>query len=167
MYTNNGTNKNEGASVSLVLGSGGARALAHIGIIHWLEEAGFVIKSVSGASMGALVGGIYAAGRLDTYLDWVCALNQTAVLRFLDFSFSSGALLKGDRIIETLKSMVGPRLIEDLPIDHTAVASSTANAKYGFQKVRCSRRYARPSRFQPVKRRLLTDRRPPVSPYES
>jgi NTE family protein len=109
-------------SVSLVLGSGGARGLTHIGIIRWLEEQGYRIESIAGASMGALVGGIYAAGELDTYRDWVCALRRTDVLRFLDLSFSAGGLFKGDRIMDTLRDMVGEHAIEDLPISYTAVA---------------------------------------------
>jgi NTE family protein len=112
-----------GKRVSLVLGSGGARGLAHIGIIQRLEEQGYRIESVSGASMGALVGGIYAAGELASYRDWVCALNRTDVLRFLDFAFSTGGLLKGDRIMDTLKDMVGEHAIENLPIAYTAVAT--------------------------------------------
>jgi NTE family protein len=105
------------------LGSGGARGLAHIGIIRWLEEAGYRIDSIAGASMGALVGGIYAAGKLDSYRDWVCALRSTDVLRFLDLSFSVGGLFKGERIIDTLKEMVGEHAIEDLPLAYTAVAT--------------------------------------------
>ncbi|KAA6185779.1 serine protease [Thiohalocapsa marina] len=109
--------------VSLVLGSGGARGLAHIGIIQWLEENGYRIESIAGASMGALVGGIHAAGQLDSYRDWVCALRRTDVLRFLDLAFASGGLIKGDRIMDTLKRMVGEHAIEDLPIHFTAVAT--------------------------------------------
>jgi NTE family protein len=109
-------------SVSLVLGSGGARGLTHIGIIRWLEEQGYRIESISGASMGALVGGIYAAGELDTYREWVCALRRADVVRFLDLSFSVGGLFKGDRIMDTLREMVGEHAIEDLPISYTAVA---------------------------------------------
>jgi len=113
----------KGQRVSLVLGSGGARGLAHIGIIQWLEEAGYRIDSIAGASMGALVGGIYAAGKLDSYRDWVCALRSTDVLRFLDLSFSVGGLFKGERIIDTLREMVGDHAIEDLPLAFTAVAT--------------------------------------------
>jgi NTE family protein len=65
-----------GKSVSLVLGSGGARGLAHIGVIRSLEAAGARIESVSGSSMGALVGGIYATGKLQAYEDWVCKLQN-------------------------------------------------------------------------------------------
>jgi len=110
-------------SVSLVLGSGGARGLAHIGVIDWLTENGYRIASVLGASMGALVGGIFAAGELKAYTRWVTALEKSDVLRFLDLSFSSGGLFKGDRIIEVLRDMVGEHAIEDLPISYTAVAT--------------------------------------------
>ncbi|MGE5153871.1 MAG: patatin-like phospholipase family protein [Bdellovibrio bacteriovorus] len=115
--------KPAGKRVSLVLGSGGARGLAHIGVIQWLEQQGYHIESIAGASMGALVGGIHAAGELDTYRDWVCALSRTDVLRFLDFAFSAGGLFKGDRIMDTLREMVGEHAIEDLPIAYTAVAT--------------------------------------------
>jgi len=110
-------------SVSLVLGSGGARGLAHIGIIEWLNDNGYDIQSISGSSMGALVGGIYAAGKLDNYRDWVQSLDKTDVVKFLDFSFSSTGLFKGDRIIDNLRKMVGNHLIEDLSIGFTAVAT--------------------------------------------
>jgi NTE family protein len=110
-------------TVSLVLGSGGARGLAHIGVINWLTENGYRIESVSGASMGALVGGIFAAGKLNTYTEWVKALEKSDVLRFLDLSFGSGGLFKGDRIMDILKDMVGEHAIEDLPVSFTAVAT--------------------------------------------
>ena len=110
-------------TISLVLGSGGARGLAHIGVIQVLEEQGYQIRSISGSSMGALIGGIYAAGALGTYTQWVCALDRMDVLRLLDFSFSGAAFFKGDKIINTLRELVGDRNIEDLPISFTAVAT--------------------------------------------
>ncbi len=110
-------------TVSLVLGSGGARGLAHIGIIEWLNEHDLEIASIAGASMGALVGGIYAAGRLDVYKTWVRALQKTDIIRFLDFAFSTSGLFKGDRIMTVLRDMVGEFDIEDLPISFTAVAT--------------------------------------------
>jgi NTE family protein len=73
-------------TVSLVLGSGGARGLAHIGVIDFLEENGYRIRSVAGASIGALVGGIWAAGRLADYTDWVLALTRFDVFKLMDFS---------------------------------------------------------------------------------
>jgi NTE family protein len=110
-------------TVSLVLGSGGARGLAHIGVIKWLEAAGFRIVSIAGSSMGALVGGIYAAGKLDVYRDWVLELERIDVLRLLDFSFGRNGLIKGDRVIGVLRELVGERAIEDLSISFTAVAT--------------------------------------------
>jgi NTE family protein len=118
-----------GRSVSLVLGSGAARGLAHIGVIDWLLEHDYRIASVAGASMGALVGGIYAAGKLDSYRNWVVALERTDVLRYLDLAFSSEGLIKGDRLIDTLRTMVGEHAIEDLPISYTAVATDLARQR--------------------------------------
>lgn len=113
----------DGKSVSLVLGSGGARGLAHIGIIHWLEEHGYRIESIAGCSMGALIGGIYAAGRLDDYELWVRGIDRMGIFSLLDFSFGRGGLFKGERLIATLKSLVGEMQIEDLPISFTAVTA--------------------------------------------
>lgn len=111
-----------GKSVSLVLGSGGARGLAHIGVIRALEAAGAKIEAVAGSSMGALVGGIYATGELQAYEDWLCELEQSDVLSFVDWSFAGGGLIKGRRIINKLEELVGQTNIEDLDIDFTAVA---------------------------------------------
>jgi NTE family protein len=109
-------------TVSLVLGSGGARGYAHIGAIEELVAQGFDIRSVAGSSMGALVGGVYAAGKLDAYRDWVKPLQRFDVLRLLDLTFSGGGLIKGDRIIDKLRELIGEIRIEDLPISYTAVA---------------------------------------------
>jgi len=116
-------------TVSLVLGSGGARGLAHIGVIKWLEENDYQIVSISGSSMGALVGGIYALGKLDEFEHWVRAINTSDIIRLLDLSFDRDGLVRGERIIETLKSLTGDSLIEDLPISFTAVASDVAAEK--------------------------------------
>ena len=110
-------------TVSLVLGSGGARGLAHIGVIKWLRAHGYEIKSIAGTSIGALVGGIYAAGRLDVYADWVQALDKRDVLRLLDISFQPAGLIKGDRIINVMRELIGEFEIEALPISYTAVAT--------------------------------------------
>lgn len=120
---------NTTTSVSLVLGSGGARGLAHIGVIEWLEENGYEIRSISGSSMGALVGGIYAAGELDTYKQWVTALDRSDVVRMLDLSFGWSGLLKGERIINKLRNLIGDREIQDLPITYTAVATDIERGK--------------------------------------
>ena len=109
-------------TVSLVLGSGGARGYAHIGAIEELLAQGYAIRSVAGASMGALIGGVYAAGKLDAYRDWVRQLQRLDVLRLLDWSFRGGGLIKGDRIVDKLRELVGEVSIEQLPIPYTAVA---------------------------------------------
>jgi len=113
---------NSDKTISLVLGSGGARGLAHIGAIRALEEHGYTIGSIAGSSMGALIGGMHAAGRLDAYTEWVSGLEQSDVLRLVDWTLSGGGLIRGDRIIRRLRDMVGEIRIEDLEIDFTAVA---------------------------------------------
>ena len=118
-----------GKDISLVLGSGGARGLAHIGVIHWLNENGFKIKSISGCSMGALIGGIYAAGKLDDFEHWVQAITKVEIVKLLDLSWSKSGLVKGDRIINTLTALVGDQVIEDLPITYTAVAADIVSEK--------------------------------------
>ncbi len=111
-----------GKTISLVLGSGGARGLAHIGVIRVLEEANARIEAIAGSSMGALVGGIYAAGKLDAYEQWVCGLEQSDVLSLVDWTFSGGGLIRGRKIISKLEELVGELSIEDLSRDFTAVA---------------------------------------------
>lgn len=110
--------------ISLVLSSGGARGLAHIGAIQCLQERGYDIRYVSGSSMGALVGGIHAAGQLSEYTTWVKALRRKDVVQLLDFGWGrGGGLFKGERIIDVLRELIGERMIEDLPIGYTAVAA--------------------------------------------
>lgn len=111
-------------TVSLVLGSGGARGHAHIGVIRALDEYGFKVHNIAGTSMGAAIGGIYAAGELDTYIDWAYQLDKKAVFKLLDFSFSWRSIFKGERIIKVLRELVGDRQIEDLDKRFTAVATS-------------------------------------------
>lgn len=110
-------------SVSLVLGSGGARGLAHIGVIQWLSENGYEIRSIAGSSMGALVGGIYAARRLEVYAEWVSALERAHVVRLLDPALRRSGLFKGERIIGVLRELIGEHEIADLPLAFTAVAT--------------------------------------------
>ena len=116
-------------SVSLVLSSGGARGVAHIGVIEELERQGFEIKSIAGASMGALVGGIYATGNLKVYRDWMCKLNKRTVFSLVDFTLSNNGLVKGIKIISELKKIIPDINIEDLPISYTAVATDIKNKK--------------------------------------
>lgn len=108
--------------MSLILGSGGARGLAHIGVISELQNAGAQVEAIAGSSMGALVGGIFAMGKLDAYEEWVCALEQSDVFSLVDWTFSGGGLIKGRKIISKLSELVGEINIEELDIDFTAVA---------------------------------------------
>jgi NTE family protein len=116
-------------TVSLVLGSGGARGLAHIGVIQWLEGHGYDIRSISGCSMGALIGGIYACGKLDVYEEWVRAISKLDIIKLLDVSWGSQGLVEGERIIAVLKDLIGDRRIEDLPLEYTAVAADVKREK--------------------------------------
>ncbi len=158
-----GPEQNPSPTVSLVLGSGGARGLTHIGIIQWLQDNNYDIRSVAGSSMGAVVGGIFAAGQLEAYAEWVQALSKADVLLLLDFSFSRAGLFKGERIIEQLRNLIGEYNIEDLPVSFTAVATDVAAGKevwltHGslFDAIRAS--FAIPTLFTPYEyhgRRLL------------
>ena len=120
---------NNKKTVSLVLGSGGARGLAHIGVIHWLEENNYKIASISGCSMGALIGGIYAAGKLNDFEQWVQSLTKMDIVSLLDISWGKSGFVKGDRIINTLIDLVGDQLIEDLPMPYTAIAADISGEK--------------------------------------
>lgn len=115
--------------ISLILGSGGARGLAHIGVINALQENNFEICSISGCSIGSLIGGIFAAGKLDEFEKWILTIDKYDIVSLLDLSWGNNGLVKGDKIINTLKAMVGDTSIEDLPIAYTAVASDILNSK--------------------------------------
>ena len=115
-------------TVSLVLGSGGARGMAHIGIIQWLEENDYKIESISGCSMGALIGGFYAAGKLDSYTEWLRQLDVLGMLRVIDFK-GSGGLVSGEALMVKMQELVGDPQIEELPIKFTAVASDVQEEK--------------------------------------
>jgi NTE family protein len=112
----------EQKTVSLVLGSGGARGLAHVGIIRWLEDHNYKIVSITGSSIGALVGGFYAAGKLDIYVDWLKSISTLEMLKLLDFK-GSGGLISGKKLMRKLEELVGDTEIEGLEVKFTAVAS--------------------------------------------
>lgn len=143
--------------VSLVLSSGGARGLAHIGAIQCLQERGYEIRYISGSSIGALVGGIHAAGRLDDYAMWVKALRRKDIVQLLDFGWGrGGGLFKGERIMDVLRELVGEHAIEDLAIGFTAVATELGRKRETwfnkgplFSAIRAS--IAIPLLFAPVK----------------
>ncbi|SBS34306.1 NTE family protein RssA [Marinomonas spartinae] len=122
-------------TVSLVLGSGAARGYAHIGVIKAIEDHGYKIISVSGCSIGSVIGGVYAAGRLSDFSEWASSLDKVRVLRMLDMSFRNGAYIKGDRFFKVIEEIIGRPTIESLPIPFTSVAVDLLNQKeFWFQK---------------------------------
>jgi NTE family protein len=112
----------KGEPVALVLGAGGARGLAQIGVIEALQARGMNIVAIAGTSSGALVGGACAAGKLAELRDWMLRTSRTGMLRLLDPGFGRPALFTGDRLVRALREVLGEPRIEDLPIDFTAVA---------------------------------------------
>ncbi len=115
--------------VSLVLSGGGARGIAHIGVIEVLEENGFEIASIAGTSMGSLVGGIYAIGKMQALKNWLFTLDRRKVFQLVDFTFSSTGLIKGDKVLNTMKQFIADTNIEDLRIPFTATAVDIIHKK--------------------------------------
>lgn len=118
-----------GNRVALALGSGGARGYAHIGVIDELHDRGYDIVGIAGSSMGALVGGLSAAGKLDEFAEWARALTQAAVLRLLDPSITAAGVLRATKILDAVRDILGEVRIEDLPIPYTAVATDLIAGK--------------------------------------
>ncbi|SEI54319.1 NTE family protein [Allopseudospirillum japonicum] len=116
-------------TVALVLGSGGARGYAHIGVIEELEARGYEIICVSGCSMGALVGGVYAAGQLKAFKEWVTRLDYLDVLRLVDITWSPMGAMRGERVMEVISDLLAGMRIEDLPIAFTTVATDLLEQK--------------------------------------
>ena len=143
--------------VALVLSSGGARGLAHIGAIEELEAQGYHITSIAGCSMGALIGGVYAAGKLEVFREWMKTVNRKKMLELTDFSLGLNHIVKGSRIIEAIMEFVPDMPIEDLSIPYCAVAT---DLKVGhevvfdkgslFDAIRAS--ISLPSFYEPVQR---------------
>lgn len=100
-------------NVALVLSSGGARGYAHVGAIKALEERGYHITSVAGASMGALVGGVYCTGKIDELTKWFCQLTKREVLSLIDLSLAKSYVMKGDKLMTTIGKMVKNARIEN------------------------------------------------------
>jgi NTE family protein len=144
-------------NVALALSSGGARGLAHIGAIEELEAQGYHISSIAGCSMGALIGGVYAAGKLNEFREWMKTIDRKKMLGLIDFSLSLNHIVKGTRIIEAIMEFVPDVNIEDLPIPYCAVATDLkAGREVMFRKgslfkaIRAS--ISLPSFYEPVKR---------------
>ncbi|SDS12978.1 NTE family protein [Halopseudomonas xinjiangensis] len=153
-----------GKSVALVLGSGGARGYAHIGAIAEIERRGYQIECIAGCSMGAVVGGIYAAGGLDAYRDWVSGLDYLDVLRLLDIGFGNLGAIRGEKVFGRIREILGEVQIEDLPISFTAVATDLTNQQEVWFQQGCLHQAMRasaaiPSLFAPLRQgtRVLVD----------
>jgi len=116
-------------NVALVLSSGGARGIAQIGAINELKKNGFEITSVSGSSIGSLIGGIYAMGRLDDFSVWVSTLNRLDVFNIMDFTLSSHGILKVEKLFKIMEKDFPDMMIEDLNIPYVAMATDVANNK--------------------------------------
>lgn len=120
--------------VALVLGSGGARGYAHIGVIEELEARGYRVVAISGCSMGAVIGGVYAAGELTAYRDWVCQLDYVDVLKLVDVTWSPMGAMKADKVMSKLEELIGEIRIEDLEVPVTTVATDiTRQREVWFQ----------------------------------
>lgn len=150
--------------VALALGSGGARGYAHIGVIDELKARGHVIGAIAGTSMGSVVGGLEAAGRLPEYAEWVCGLTQRDVIRLLDPALRAPGIIRAERVMGRVEEILGPVRIEELPLPFTAVATDlTARREVWFQRGPLSRAMrasiAIPSAITPVmiNGRLLAD----------
>ena len=148
-------------NVALVLSSGGPRGFAYIGAIEALEEHGYTITSIAGTSIGSLVGGIYAAGKLAEFKEWLYSLNAWEVFSLMDLSIGKNHFVKGERIIEAIMEIVPNVNIEDLPIPYRAVATDLYTGRevvfdHGplFRAIRAS--ISIPSLFRPVKYGLTT-----------
>lgn len=142
--------------VALVLSSGGPRGWAYIGAIEELESRGYRITSVAGTSIGSLVGGIFAAGKLAEVKEWLFSLDAWKVFTLMDISISKNHIVKGDKVIEALKEIVPDINIEDMPIPYRAVAADLYTGEEVvfdrgslFEAVRAS--ISIPSLFRPVK----------------
>jgi len=108
--------------VSLVLSGGGARGLAHIGVIEELEKAGYEIHSVVGTSMGAMVGATYAMGKMEEFKNWMYTLDKRKVFNLVDFTLSTHGVIKGDKVLNRIKEFISDQAIEELDIHFAAVA---------------------------------------------
>jgi len=150
--------------IALVLSGGGARGIAHIGVIEELEKQGYEITSIAGTSMGSMVGGVYALGKMEEFKQWICSLDKLKIFGLVDFTLSRKGLIKGDKALSKMKDFIPDTNIEDLPLPYAAVAADLINNeevvfKKGslYHAIRAS--IAIPSVLTPVKEkhRLLVD----------
>jgi len=142
--------------IALVLSGGGARGTAHIGVIEELLKHDYEISSIAGTSMGSLIGGMYALGKMDEFKQWICTLDKRKVFNLLDFSIGQQGLIKAEKVLKTMQEFAADTNIENLSIPYAAVAADIANRKEVvfregslYQAIRAS--IAIPSVITPVK----------------
>src|SRR5712664_1376185 len=109
--------------IGLALGGGAARGFAHIGIVRTLVAHGIIPNVVVGTSIGAVIGGAYAAGHLDTLEEWARSLQPRNILGYLDIRLNGSGLIGGDKLAAQLESAIGPILIQDPPMKFATVAT--------------------------------------------
>ena len=119
----------DGKRVALALGSGGARGYAHIGVIGELRDRGYEIAGIAGSSMGALVGGLHAAGALDEFAEWAKSLSQSGVLRLLDPAWRGPGFFRAEKVLDVVRELLGEAQIEQLPMPFTAVSTDLIAGK--------------------------------------
>lgn len=150
--------------ISLVLSGGGARGIAHVGVIEELERRGYEIASVAGTSMGALVGGVYADDAMEPFKEWMLSLDKRRIFSLVDFTLSRQGMVRGDKVFNKIKDFIPDTPIEDLRIPYVAVAVDLISKKEVvfregslFDAIRAS--VSIPSVFTPVRTRdgLLVD----------
>jgi len=146
--------------IGLALGGGAARGFAHIGILRTLIAHGIVPNVVVGTSIGAVVGGAYAAGHLDTLEEWARRLQPRNILGYLDIRLNGSGLIGGDKLAAHLEAAIGPTRIEDLPLKYATVATEVRTGHeiwltHGGMVDAMRASYALPGIFSPV---LVGDR---------
>jgi NTE family protein len=146
--------------IGLALGGGAARGFSHIGIVKTLIAHGIVPDVVVGTSIGAVVGGAYATGHLDTLEEWARSLQPRNILGYLDIRLNGSGLIGGDKLAAQLEAAMGQTLIEDLPLKFATVATEVRTGHeiwltHGRMVDAMRASYALPGIFSPV---LVGDR---------
>ena len=150
--------------IALVLSGGGARGIAHIGVIEELEKQGYEITSIAGTSMGSVIGGVYALGMMDVLKDWAYTLDRRKVFSLVDFTVNKRGMVRGDKVFKKMKKLIPDRNIEDLPIPYVAIATDMIKREEVlfregsiYEAIRAS--VSIPTVFTPVKsgHRLMVD----------
>lgn len=118
-----------GQKIALVLSSGGCRGLAHVGVIEGLLSDGYEITSISGSSIGALIGGIYASGNLEKFKNWVCNIDEVDIFDLMDFTFTKQGFIKAERFFLKLQEFIGVKTFGELSLPLTVIATDIVSRK--------------------------------------